>query len=93
VDKAQLQKLSELAKIEIEADMVEPLTNSINDILALVDQLAAVDTRGVTPLANPCDATQRLRADIVKEPNRREDFQAIAPQCEAGLYLVPKVID
>jgi aspartyl-tRNA(Asn)/glutamyl-tRNA(Gln) amidotransferase subunit C len=93
VDKTQLQKLSQLAKIEIEADMIEPLTNSINDILALVDQLAAVDTEGVAPLANPCDATQRLRIDAVAEPNRRLDFQAIAPQCEGGLYLVPKVIE
>ena len=93
VDKAQLQKLSELAKIEIGDDMIEPLTNSVNDILALVDQLASANTDGVEPLANPCDANQRLRLDQVAENNRREDYQAIAPQCEAGLYLVPKVID
>lgn len=93
MDKTQVQKLSELAKIEIKEEMIEPLTNSITTILALVDQLAAVDTDGVTALANPCDATQRLRADIVTESNHREAFQAIAPRCENGLYLVPKVID
>ena len=93
VDKKQVQKLSELAKIEIQDEMIEALAGSITDILTLVDQLAAVDTTGVTALANPCDATQRLRADSVTETNQREAFQAIAPQCENGLYLVPKVIE
>lgn len=93
MDKTQLQKLSELAKIKIEADMIGPLTDSVNDILTLVNQLKNVNTEGVAPLANPCDATQRLRPDAVKEPNCREAFQAIAPLCENGLYLVPKVIE
>jgi len=93
VDKTQVQKLSELAKIEIKADMIGPLADSISDILTLVDQLAAVDTDGVEPLANPCDATQRLRNDEVTEINHRDNFQAIAPACAEGLYLVPKVIE
>ena len=62
-------------------------------MLNLVDQLQAADTEGVAPMAHPLDATQRLRADEVTEPNQRESFQAIAPASEAGLYLVPKVID
>ena len=93
MDSKQLQKLSELAKIEIGSDMVDALTNSVNDILALVDQLQAVDTEGVPALANPTDGIQRLRLDEVKEPNRRDEFLAIAPQSENGLFLVPKVID
>ena len=93
MDKTQIQKLSELAKIDINDEMIEPLAESITDILTLVDQLSAVDTQGVEALANPCDATQRLRADEVTEVNQREKFQAIAPLCEDGLYLVPKVIE
>lgn len=93
MDTEQLQKLSELAKIEIEADMVEPLTNSVNDILALVEQLQSVNTEGVEALANPTDSNQRLRLDEVTEPNRREQLQAIAPLCDKGLFLVPKVIE
>jgi aspartyl-tRNA(Asn)/glutamyl-tRNA(Gln) amidotransferase subunit C len=34
-----------------------------------------------------------LRQDAVTEIDRREQFQAVAPQVEAGLYLVPKVIE
>ena len=62
-------------------------------ILDMVDQLQAADTGDVQPMANPLDATQRLRADEVTESNRREDFQAIAPAVEDGLYLVPRVIE
>jgi aspartyl-tRNA(Asn)/glutamyl-tRNA(Gln) amidotransferase subunit C len=59
----------------------------------MVDTLQAVDTSGIEPMANPLDATQRLRADVVSEENQRERFQAIAPASENGLYLVPKVIE
>mgnify|MGYP000742983381 CR=1 FL=1 len=47
----------------------------------------------IAPMANPHDAMQRLRPDAVTETDQRERFQAIAPQTEDGLYLVPKVID
>ena len=59
----------------------------------MVDQLQAVDTRDVEPMANPLDAVQRLRPDIVTEENQREAFQAIAPAVENGLYLVPRVVE
>ena len=53
----------------------------------------AVDTDGVVPMAHPLHMSQRLRADEVTETDKREKFQSIAPQTEAGLYLVPKVIE
>ena len=59
----------------------------------LVDDMAAVDTEGVEPMANPFDATQPLRADEITEPDRREALQNGAPATERGLYLVPRVID
>lgn len=52
-----------------------------------------VDTTDIEPLAHPLDIPQRLREDKVTEPNLRDKFQAIAPQVESGLYLVPKVIE
>jgi aspartyl-tRNA(Asn)/glutamyl-tRNA(Gln) amidotransferase subunit C len=55
--------------------------------------MQAVDTRGVEPMAHAQDLSQRLRDDVVTETNRREAFQAVAPETEAGLYLVPKVIE
>lgn len=65
----------------------------MNSILGLVDQMQAVDTTGVEPLAHPLETTQRLRPDQVTESNQRDRYQAVAPSTENGLYLVPKVID
>ena len=93
VDRSDIEKLAELARIEISESTVDEVAKSITDVLALVDQLQAADTDGIAPMAHPLDATQRLRADNVSEENRRDDFQQLAPAAEQGLYLVPKVID
>ena len=53
----------------------------------------AADVADIEPMANPQDAMQRLRDDVVTEVDQREKFQAIAPNTEAGLYLVPKVLE
>ena len=44
-------------------------------------------------MSHPQEAMQRLRDDVVVESDRRESFQAVAPEVEDGLYLVPKVIE
>jgi len=93
IDRADIEKLGELARIHISDENAQASAKSINEVLALVDQLQAVDTANIEPLANPLGARQRLRPDEVSEANRREAFQAIAPATEDGLYLVPKVIE
>ncbi len=93
IEQDEIEKLAELARIRIKDDQIGEVTERITAILAMVDQLQAVDTSAVEPMANPLDASQRLRADEVTEMNRREAFQAIAPAVEDGLYLVPKVIE
>lgn len=90
---SDIHKLAELARLEIDEDALEEVASRISDVLALVDQLQAADTQGIAPMAHPLDAVQRLRADEVTETNQRDAFQAIAPATEAGLYLVPKVIE
>ncbi|MDN3638905.1 Asp-tRNA(Asn)/Glu-tRNA(Gln) amidotransferase subunit GatC [Simiduia curdlanivorans] len=93
VDRSDIEKLGELARLEISEATIDEVTNRLANVLALVDQLQAADTDNVAPMAHPMDAIQRLRADLVTEPNQRDAFQAIAPATEDGLYLVPKVID
>lgn len=93
IDRADIAKLAKLARIEISDADADAAAASISDVLALVDQLQAIDTDGVLPMAHPLDAVQRLRADEVTEVNQRETFQAIAPATQDGLYLVPKVIE
>lgn len=93
MDRSDILKLANLAKLDISDAALDEVAASISNVLALVDQLQAADTGDVQPMAHPLDATQRLRDDVVTESNQRERFQAIAPATENGLYLVPKVIE
>jgi aspartyl-tRNA(Asn)/glutamyl-tRNA(Gln) amidotransferase subunit C len=93
ISKAEIEKIATLSRLKVSDDEAVELSARLGDILAMVDTLQAVDTSGIEPMANPLDATQRLRADVVSEVNQRERFQAIAPASENGLYLVPKVIE
>lgn len=93
LERSEVEGIAQLARLKIEAADIDSYATGINNILNLVDQMQTVDTNGVEPLANPLDAVQRLRVDEVTEANQRELFQTLAPQAEAGLYLVPKVIE
>ncbi len=91
--KDEVEKIAHLARISISEQDIPLYARHLSDILAFVEQMNNVDTSGITPMAHPLDAVARLRADVVSETNQREHFQSIAPQVEAGLYLVPKVIE
>lgn len=92
-DKAEVEKIAQLARLYISDSEKDEVTGRIRDILALIDQMQSVDTDDVVPLAHPLDLTQRLREDDVTEFNRRGELQLLAPKVEQGLYLVPKVIE
>ena len=89
----QLQRIAMLARIDVAPAEAAGVTERLNRVLGLIDQLQAVDTRGIEPMSHALDVVQRLRPDEVTEPDRREANQATAPAVEAGLYLVPKVIE
>lgn len=93
LSKSEVEKIAHLARIEIDAAAIDGYGRNLSDILAFVAQMSAIDTTGVEPMAHPLDAVQRLREDEVSEGDQRAAFQAIAPQVEQGLYLVPKVIE
>ncbi len=93
IESSDIAKLAKLARIEINDAAAQEAAKSISDVLALVDQLQAINTDGVLPMAHPLDAVQKLRPDVISETNQREAFQSIAPATQDGLYLVPKVIE
>jgi aspartyl-tRNA(Asn)/glutamyl-tRNA(Gln) amidotransferase subunit C len=93
LDANAVAKIAHLARLGINPEDVPEYARNLSAILAFVEQLNAVDTTGVIPLAHPLDATQRLRPDVVTETNDRDNFQSVAPQTEDGLYLVPQVIE
>ncbi|MCL6268925.1 Asp-tRNA(Asn)/Glu-tRNA(Gln) amidotransferase subunit GatC [Sansalvadorimonas sp. 2012CJ34-2] len=89
----QVQSVAHLARLSISEDEVRQTTEKLTAIMGLIDEMQAVNTDGIEPLANPLDAVQRLRADEVTETNNREQLMTNAPAKEDGLFLVPKVID
>jgi aspartyl-tRNA(Asn)/glutamyl-tRNA(Gln) amidotransferase subunit C len=93
LEKSDVEKIAHLARLAIDEKDVPEYARNLSNILDLVEQMSAVDTDNVKPMAHPLDATQRLRVDEVTESNQREHFQEIAPSVEDGLYLVPKVIE
>jgi aspartyl-tRNA(Asn)/glutamyl-tRNA(Gln) amidotransferase subunit C len=89
----QVRRVAHLARIEVSDAEAESTLGHLNGIFTLIEAMQAVDTSGVEPMAHAQDLSQRLREDRVTEENRRAAFQAVAPDTEAGLYLVPKVIE
>ncbi|CAM5498838.1 Aspartyl/glutamyl-tRNA(Asn/Gln) amidotransferase subunit C OS=Stutzerimonas stutzeri OX=316 GN=gatC PE=3 SV=1 [Stutzerimonas stutzeri] len=93
LERCEVEKIAHLARLGLNESDLPRTTETLNNILGLIDRMQAVDTAGVEPLAHPLEAAQRLRADQVTETNHRDEYQAIAPAVENGLYLVPKVIE
>ena len=89
----QVRRIAELARIELAPGEAERSREQLNGIFGLIEAMQAVDTAGVAPMAHARDLAQRLREDRVSETDRHADFQKVAPEAEAGLYLVPKVIE
>jgi len=94
---SDIARIASLAKLDLGAAESERMLTQINGFFDLVERMRAVDTHGVEPLSHPVaaieDVTLRLNSDVVTEPDNREANQKSAPAVEAGLFLVPKVIE
>ncbi|MFW0073016.1 MAG: Asp-tRNA(Asn)/Glu-tRNA(Gln) amidotransferase subunit GatC [Coxiella-like endosymbiont] len=88
-----IDRIAHLAKLIIPENKNQSMQRELNKILNLVTKMDEVDTTTVEPLSHPYDVSQPLREDIVTEPNQRALLQEVAPQIEAGLYIVPLVIE
>lgn len=92
-----IARIANLARLELAPVESERLRTQMNSFFTIVEQMRAVDTTGIEPLAHPVvvlsDFALRLREDVASEPNQREANQRSAPAVENGLFLVPKVID
>ncbi|WP_019142179.1 Asp-tRNA(Asn)/Glu-tRNA(Gln) amidotransferase subunit GatC [Noviherbaspirillum massiliense] len=100
LDLSDVRRLARLAQLDLDDAQAAKTLDKLNGIFALVEQMRAVDTAGIEPLNHPTAIQHsgpapglRLREDAVTEPNRREEYQKVAPATQDGLYLVPKVIE
>ena len=88
-----VKKVARLARLAVSEPEAQAAHAQLGNIFGLIAEMQAVDTSGIAPMSHAQDVTQRLREDKVTETDQRELFQSIAPQVEAGLYLVPQVIE
>jgi aspartyl-tRNA(Asn)/glutamyl-tRNA(Gln) amidotransferase subunit C len=89
----QVSQIAYLARLSLSGDELKDNTKDLNAILGLAEQLGAIDTDGIEPMAHPLHMTQRLRADVITEVDQSEVFQSIAPNTGNKHYLVPTVIE
>ena len=93
IEPSAVVSIAHLARLAVSEQDVPGYVRDLSAILDLVARMDEVETDGVEPMAHPLDEVQRLRPDEITEPNRRDLYQAMAPSVEAGLYLVPRVIE
>lgn len=93
LQKKDIDHIAHLAKLTIAPEEYDPLLKKLNNTLKIVEKMNSVNTDQVAPMAHPYEEQQPLRADEITETNQRQLFQTLAPKTEAGLYIVPSVID
>lgn len=92
--RSDIENIAHLARLSLREDEVAGYVETLGNILDMVGQLGRAETGGIEPMAHPLEGlTQRLRTDEVSETDRRVLYQQNAPRVEAGLYVVPKVIE
>lgn len=93
LDKATVQTIATLARIDVREEELESLAGELSHILDFVDQLSEVDTDGIVPLASVVAADLPVRADVVTDGNCRDAVLSNAPETEDGFYALPKVVE
>lgn len=88
-----VRRAAHLARIAIDDAEAEATLAQLTRVFGMIEEMQAVDVSGIEPMAHAQDLMLRLREDKVTEQDQRALFQSIAPETEAGLYLVPKVIE
>jgi aspartyl-tRNA(Asn)/glutamyl-tRNA(Gln) amidotransferase subunit C len=88
-----VKRIAHLARLAVSEDEATEVLGQLNGIFGLIEEMQAVSTAGIDPMSHAQDVVLRLREDVVSEGDQHELFQSVAPQVEAGLYLVPKVIE
>jgi len=89
----KLSAIAHLARLGVEPEDLAPLAADLSSVLDLVEQLQAIDTEAVEPMAHPASASLWLRDDEVTETDQRDTLQAPAPETQDGYFLVPRVIE
>ncbi|MGB8028650.1 MAG: Asp-tRNA(Asn)/Glu-tRNA(Gln) amidotransferase subunit GatC [Terracidiphilus sp.] len=92
-----MQRVAELAHLELGPEETGPMLRDLNAILDYVVELNELDTSNIVPLAQMSelagDAVAALRADRVGPSLNREAVMQQAPETDQTFFKVPKVIE
>ena len=93
LSREDVEKIATLARLSLKEGEFDETCKQLNDIFSLIGKMQSVNTEGIEPMSHPQQMALRMREDVVTESDHRAEYQAIAPQTQDGLYLVPKVIE
>jgi aspartyl-tRNA(Asn)/glutamyl-tRNA(Gln) amidotransferase subunit C len=93
IDNEVILNIAELAQLEVNDEMISQYADKMTAMLNLIEEMQSVNTDNIEPVSNPLDAVQTMREDKVTEKDLRDEYQAIAPEVDSGLYLVPRVVE
>ena len=93
IDNEVILNIAELAQLEVKDAMISQYADKMTAMLNLIEEMQSVNTDNIEPVSNPLDAVQTMREDKVTEKDLRDEYQAIAPEVDSGLYLVPRVVE
>ena len=93
IDNEVILNIAELAQLEVKDEMISQYADKMTAMLNLIEEMQSVNTDTIEPVSNPLDAVQTMREDKVTEKDLRDEYQAIAPEVDSGLYLVPRVVE
>lgn len=93
ISSEDVRRLAQLAALGIDEHESQRVAHQLNDVFKLIERMSAIDTQHIQPMSHPQDIGLRLRDDLVTATNQRDEFLRPAPKTEAGLFLVPRVIE
>ena len=93
ISKKDIEKIANLAQINISQEEVEKLENKLDGIMSLIDKMQSINTENIEPMSHALDISQPLRKDEVTESDLRKKILPLAPEAEKSLFIVPQVIE
>lgn len=93
INRKEVQQIAVLAKLNVSKDEIDTIVTSLDSVVEMINHINEVDTDNVKPMANPMDAVQRLRADIVTQTSNKEILLSMATNADDDYFLVPTVVE
>ncbi len=93
INRKEVQQIAVLAKLNVSEDEIDTIVTSLDSVVEMINHINEVETNHVKPMANPMDAVQRLRADVVTETSNKEVLLSMAANADDDYFLVPTVVE